>query len=234
MLDRTAPRLFLTSALVLFVELLLIRWVPANVAYVGFFNNFLLMASFLGIGIGILAGRRPRPHLTAAAPPLLLVLVMLVVTAQINVRNDRGEIWFATSERQALDVNFVVLPLAIGLTTLLMALLAVPLAALLRSMPPLRAYGVDISGSLAGIALFAALSMAGAPPSVWFAVAAGLFVLAAFSRLGRRGRLVAAASLVGVVAVSAGAELIRGDSYSPYYRLNVVRTPRTEIGRAHV
>jgi hypothetical protein len=27
--------------------------------YVGFFNNFLLLASFLGIGIGILLGRRP-------------------------------------------------------------------------------------------------------------------------------------------------------------------------------
>ncbi len=41
-------RLFLTSATLLFVELLLIRWVPANVKYVGFFSNFLLMASFLG------------------------------------------------------------------------------------------------------------------------------------------------------------------------------------------
>src|SRR5262245_13456025 len=47
-------RLFLTSATLLFVELLLIRWIPANVIYVGFFSNFILMASFLGIGLGIL------------------------------------------------------------------------------------------------------------------------------------------------------------------------------------
>ena len=51
-------RLFLTSATLLFVELLLIRWIPANVRYVGFFSNFLLMASFLGIGVGILLGAR--------------------------------------------------------------------------------------------------------------------------------------------------------------------------------
>ena len=51
-------RLFLTSATLLFVELLVIRWIPANVKYVGFFANFLLMASFLGIGVGILLGRR--------------------------------------------------------------------------------------------------------------------------------------------------------------------------------
>jgi hypothetical protein len=59
-------RLFLTSGTILFVELMLIRWIPANVTYIGFFNNFLLMASFLGIGLGILLGRRgwspaPRP-----------------------------------------------------------------------------------------------------------------------------------------------------------------------------
>ena len=50
-------RLFLTSATLLFVELLLIRWIPANVIYVGYFSNFVLIASFLGIGLGILLGR---------------------------------------------------------------------------------------------------------------------------------------------------------------------------------
>ena len=56
----TPVRLFLTSATLLFVELLLIRWIPANVKYVGFFSNFLLMASFLG--------HRPRDPARAARP----------------------------------------------------------------------------------------------------------------------------------------------------------------------
>src|SRR5262245_38621578 len=59
-LDRPAIRLFLTSAVVLFVELALIRWIPANVTFVGFFRNFILMASFIGIGAGILFGRDRR------------------------------------------------------------------------------------------------------------------------------------------------------------------------------
>ena len=59
LLSRPEVRLFLTATSLLFVELLLIRWIPANVIYVGFFRNFLLMASFLGIGIGILWGRDP-------------------------------------------------------------------------------------------------------------------------------------------------------------------------------
>ena len=41
-----------------------------------------------------------------------------------------------------------------------MATLALPLGGLLRSLPPLRAYAVDISGSLAGIAGFGLLSAA--------------------------------------------------------------------------
>ena len=60
MLARPPVRLFLVSSTVLFAELLLIRWIPSNVIYVGFFRNFLLMASFLGIGIGILWGRNPN------------------------------------------------------------------------------------------------------------------------------------------------------------------------------
>ena len=68
---RNPVRLFLTSFAILFVELLLIRWVPANVKYIGFFSNFLLIASFFGIGLGIILGRRgwnPRISLFAICP----------------------------------------------------------------------------------------------------------------------------------------------------------------------
>lgn len=65
-------RLLLTSSTLLFVELLLIRWIPANVTYVGFFSNFLLMASFLGIGVGI-----------------LLVLLAILVNARLKLRDVR-------------------------------------------------------------------------------------------------------------------------------------------------
>ncbi len=39
MLRDARVRLSLTSATLLFVELLLIRWVPVNVVYVGFFKD---------------------------------------------------------------------------------------------------------------------------------------------------------------------------------------------------
>ena len=55
--SRPRLRLVLLSALMLFVELALIRWTGSRVIYLSYFSNFVLLGSFLGIGIGFLRGR---------------------------------------------------------------------------------------------------------------------------------------------------------------------------------
>src|SRR3954471_18074941 len=128
--DRT--RLVLTSGTLLFVELLLIRWVPSEVRYIGFFSNFLLMASFLGIGIGLLLGRRRELDTVAIFPILLLVVVALITKLELNVQvHSADELFFGLAESTAADVNFLVLPIVFGLVTALMAALAMPLGPLL-------------------------------------------------------------------------------------------------------
>ena len=37
----------------------LIRWTGANVLHLSYFSNFVLLGSFLGIGLGFLRARRP-------------------------------------------------------------------------------------------------------------------------------------------------------------------------------
>src|SRR6476646_612492 len=139
-LARPELRLLLTSFVLLFVELLLIRWIPANVKYIGFFSNFVLMASFLGIGLGILLGRRGATLPASPFPILLLALVVLVTGVQLNVKvPTSGEIFFGLQDSGSADVNFLVLPLVIVLVTALMTSLALPLGPLLRSMAPLSA-----------------------------------------------------------------------------------------------
>ena len=54
----TSLRLVILSCLMLFVELALIRWTGSNVVYLSYFSNFVLLGSFLGIGIGFLRGKR--------------------------------------------------------------------------------------------------------------------------------------------------------------------------------
>ena len=53
-------RLALASALMLFLELALIRWLGANIVHLSFFSNFVLMGSFLGVGLGFLRAAAPR------------------------------------------------------------------------------------------------------------------------------------------------------------------------------
>src|SRR5438876_10024749 len=71
-------RLVFASFLMLFVELALIRWITANNVYVTEATNFVLLASFLGIGIGFLNASSRRDYLRWT-PLTLLALVGFVL-----------------------------------------------------------------------------------------------------------------------------------------------------------
>jgi hypothetical protein len=219
-LARPPVRLFLVSCTLLFAELLLIRWIPANVTYIGFFRNFLLMASFLGIGLGILWGRNNRRLPVSTFGPILLAVTILASTGRVSVQlQSTGEIFFGLAESRQADVNFLVLPVTVALVALLMAGLAIPLGGLLRSMPPLRAYAFDIAGSMAGIAAFTALSAAWTPPIVWFAVLAVLLGLGGLAAGVTRASLVTAGTVLATIVVLLIAAK-PGQSWSPYYRID--------------
>jgi SAM-dependent methyltransferase len=220
-------RLLLTSATVLFVELLLIRWIPANVRYVGFFSNFLLMASFLGIGLGILLGRRGVRLPISPFPILLLFTVMLVFGAQLNFQaRDPNEFFFGLEASKSADTNFVVLPLLVVLVTALIASLALPLGPLLRAMPPLRAYAIDIAGSMLGIAGFAILAFLQTDPTVWFIVTAILLLLLALGSGLTPWSVVGGAAMLLVITANVMVATAAGDLWSPYYRISAWTTDR--------
>jgi hypothetical protein len=213
-------RLILTSATLLFVELLLIRWIPATVKYVGFFTNLLLMASFLGIGIGILLGRSGRKLTVSPFAWILLGVVALVLVARLDVQvRSSTEVFFGLAESTSADTNFVVLPIVFVLVTALMAALALPLGPLLKSQPPLQAYGFDIVGSMAGTAAFAILSAFWTPPVVWFGIVAVLLLL-----MGLGAGLGPWSPLTGIAMFSvlwlAVVQMTTGATWSPYYRVN--------------
>jgi hypothetical protein len=214
-------RLVLTSAALLFTELLLIRWIPSTVKYVGFFTNFLLMASFLGIGLGILLGRSGRRLAVSPFAGLLFLVVLLVLVAHLDVQvKSTDEIFYGLSESTSADTNFLVLPLVFVLVTAVMAALALPLGPLLKSQPPLRAYSLDICGSMAGIAGFALLSSLWTPPVVWFGVVAVLFLLLGLGNgLGPWSPIsgMAILSVIYLAALQTGT----GATWSPYYRVNL-------------
>jgi SAM-dependent methyltransferase len=213
-------RLLLTSATILFVELLLIRWIPANVKYVGYFSNFILMASFLGIGLGILLGRRGVRLPLSPFPLLLLAATTLVTAAQLNIQfGGDNEIFYGVDLSNSADVNFVVLPMIVVLVTAMLATLALPLGPLLRSMPPLKAYAIDIAGSMIGIAAFAILSLIGTNPVLWFAIVGVLLLLLALGEGPTPWSAVGGVAMALVVLGAFQMGQVEKDVWSPYYRI---------------
>jgi SAM-dependent methyltransferase len=219
-LGRVPVRLFLTSAVVLFVELLLIRWIPANVTFVGFFRNFILMASFLGIGAGILFGRDQRRLQISPTALVLLATTVLVAnqTLELKIPTDT-EIFFGLHETQSSDAGFIVLALIVVLTSIIMASISLPLGSLLASMPPLRAYAIDIAGSMTGIAAFSLLSALQTGPTLWFAVVTGVLGLLALGTGVTRWSIVSGALLIATVIIST-TQQPPGTTWSPYYRVS--------------
>src|SRR5207248_6455389 len=69
-------RLALWSLLSLFFELLMIRWVSSEIRIFAYFKNFVLVACFLGFGLGCYLCRR-RVQLMALIAPLLLLTAIL-------------------------------------------------------------------------------------------------------------------------------------------------------------
>ena len=75
-------KLFLASFLALYFELVIIRYLSTEVRAFAYLKNLPLIASFFGIGLGMILGA-PRKSLRSAFPPVGLVL--FVVTAFAGV-----------------------------------------------------------------------------------------------------------------------------------------------------
>ncbi len=179
-LERSAPtpdagmtvgrRLFLGSAVMLFAELALIRWLAANVVYLAYYTNFVLLASFLGIGIGFLRASRPKDR-SGLAPTALAALLAFVALFPVQVA------WSAERELEGLWgfpplPDWLELPLLFIGVAAVFALIAEGVARNFARLEPLEAYRLDIAGSLTGIVTFALLSFAGTTPLLWFGLVA--------------------------------------------------------------
>ena len=211
---RERARLVFASFLMLFVELALIRWVTANNVYVTKATNFVLLASFLGIGIGFLNAKTSRDYLRWT-PVALLALVSFVLAFPVILQTLNGPHPFqglhgtpALPQPVSLGVVFV---LVVGV----MAGLGQGTARLFVRFRPLRAYRLDILGSLAGIAAFTGLSFLNQPPGTWGCIAcAGVLVL-----LAPRIRWWQVLAVAGVVTLLLLESVVPAQQWSPYNKL---------------
>jgi hypothetical protein len=221
-MDRNRVELVLASFLMLFVELVLIRWAGAFVVHLSYFANFVLLGSFLGIGIGFLRARR-GPDLFTWAPTVLAVFLGLLMAFPASIDRTGDDLVYFGVQETGLPA-WILLPFVFLATAACLATIAHGVATRFARFEALEAYRLDILGSLSGIAAFAVFAFVGWGPLAWAVVIGGLFVV-----ILRRPSLLHVASLGAIVALFAIGTFRADTIWSPYYRLVVRDLPNDLI-----
>jgi SAM-dependent methyltransferase len=217
----------LASFLVLFLELVFIRWLPSNIRLLAYFSNFILLASFLGIGLGcLLAGARRT--LFPAFPWVQLAILATVYLVRLEVAAPSAStIYFSSGTTDPVVVveSTVLLPVLFLVTVLLLAATAQRMGREMAAQRPLPAYTANVAGSLAGVVAFALMAWLELSPPWWFAVlaaaAAPLLVIPEPHRPRYRPALIAGSLGALAAGVGLAAVMALGTIWSPYYKLTV-------------
>jgi hypothetical protein len=214
-------RLFLASFLMLFLELSLIRWTGAEIVHLSYFSNFVLLGSFLGIGLGFLRAARPGRRPPLYSPVALLALVGFVSAYPVTVDRASSSVIFFTSLTTSGPPIWATLPVVFLSVAAIMAGPGELVADCFTALDRLDAYRLDLLGSLAGVAVFTLCSFTGMPPLVWFSVVAVLFAVL----LGAAAASVTVTIVVATVAMFLY-PLVHDDGvfWSPYYEVTTFPT----------
>jgi SAM-dependent methyltransferase len=197
---------------------------PAYVRLLAYFSNFILLATFLGAGLGCLLASQNRNlsrNLFAWFPLAQLLVVFAVDRLRLEVAvPSTSSIYFSSGTANPVVAveSTLLLPVLFVIVAALFAAVAQRMGRELAGRPPLAAYGLNLAGSLAGVAVFAALSWLEQPPGVWFAVAS----FAALPFLVESRRWAAGANIAILAITVLIVHLMdRGSLWSPYYRIAV-------------
>jgi SAM-dependent methyltransferase len=204
------------SFLALFLELMLIRWVPSSVRLVAYFANLLLISSFLGLGLGALV--RSRGWNLFRFFPLMLVLSFAYIQLCHSVLLPSSPIEFRfvsyAASREFINY-FVLIGIFIG-NVLVFVPIGEKIGELFHAMPALKAYSWDLGGSLIGTIFFGLFSFFAFSPLIGMIVVVLVYLVVSEGRnLGRAGLafLILFAILISTVDPRA--------IWSPYYYISV-------------
>lgn len=236
--------LVLVSMLSLFLEMLMIRWVSSEIRVFAYFKNLVLLACFLGFGLGCYLCRR-RVQLIAMLAPILVLTVILkpsprpnpvyeIVSALPKMIGGGTEvhIWGVPAMPTSWPGTLLALAVMVPLFAVI-AMTFVPLGQLVgwyleRAASGVTAYTVNVLASLAGIVSYTFVCFLYQPPAVWMLIA-GVLVVMAFWRKPRARWMLGAGFAACVLLLAINPQGPKRTYWSPYQKLDL--TPNYEDGR---
>jgi SAM-dependent methyltransferase len=231
-------RIAFLSVLILFLEMLLIRWVGTELRIFAYLQNGVLVAAFLGLGLGARNARRPARLLPSM---LALTLVAAVISDPLDWYLGEGVtqglaafqdsvVWFqATGVDWPPYVRTALVTFSLAMSLVLLAAVAYSfrplgqwLGAWMDAYPrPIAAYTANILGSLFGIALFVGATVTLTPPVTWLAAAGvGLAICAIRAEDGRVARAAAVGLALALPLWAWGTQV--PTLWSPYQKLSLL------------
>ncbi len=170
------------AALSLFLELAMIRWQSSVFEFFAFYKNFGVLACFVGLGLGYAIAGRDRIPLVLTIPSLAWQFGLLILLRygfggaaaemlrQLPFREQLNMWLTAPSFSQAFAL-YSLLAVVFVLTALAFIPIGQLCGRLMERRTKLRAYSLNLLGSLAGVLLMLFVSYLWTPPIVWFALA---------------------------------------------------------------
>jgi len=224
--------LAIVSFVILFLELLLIRLIGTEIRIFAYVPNLILLAAFIGSGLGILVKRKLPLHVSS------LILIFIVVVVNLNIFKEITNLLSSISDSfiwfQASEVNSTNIFLGFFLTILLFTfVLAVfmPLGQLLgklfeSSRNLTVSYSINLLFSLMGILFFNLLSILAVPPYVSISLCMILITV-----ITEKKKRIFSATLLFVILpfLLASVFLKTNTIWSPYQKLELVELPANPI-----
>ena len=227
--------LFFCGAAILYWELVLIRWMGGCIRVVAYFSNFILIAAFFGLGVGALLTARKFRLETFLIPAISFCLLLgpfLGLFSHGNPTSALEFIWIGRPNGILPNANlssflgfsfsfpvkyWVLLVLCFLVVTFTFVVFGQMVGILFTRMPPLKAYSIEIGGSLSGIVLFGLISLSNWPPTLWFISG---FILT-FLILTPNVKHYLFAVLCCLVVFYACGKFERNFIWSPYYKIAI-------------
>lgn len=225
----------LVTMVSLLLELVMIRWLASVFPVFSFFKNFTLLACFLGLGAGYAVSEK-QPCAPALVLPMLASFVAVITLLRYDVGANTDvfsalpmqeqtsiSIWMDKLNWFSLFQHSVPLYLLLGMSFVLCACICYPVGQLcgklLGTTDALKAYGLNLMGSIVGVLVLFVMSLFWLPPVIWFAAVGGVLLVFVLARDAKRLPLGVAsfALLMAVLAWPVQVDIQR--IYSPYQLL---------------
>jgi spermidine synthase len=188
----------LVTMVSLLLELVMIRWLASVFPVFSFFKNFTLLACFLGLGAGYAVADK-QPCAPALVLPMLALFVGVVTLLRYDVSAANGFFAALPMHEQtavggttdgpnwlALLTSGAPVYVLLAMSFVLCACICYPVGQLcgklLQSTDALKAYSLNLIGSILGVVALCVMSLFWLPPAVWFTVTGGILLVFVLSR----------------------------------------------------